>query len=55
VCACWPSGWSNREIARQLSIAVGTAQWHTKSIYRKLGVRNRTRAAALARALGLLA
>ncbi len=47
-------GLSNREIAQRLSIALGTAQWHTKSIYRKLGVPNRTRAAALARTLGLL-
>lgn len=47
-------GWSNREIARQLGMAVGTAQWHTKRIYRKLDARNRTQAAAVARAWGLL-
>ena len=28
----------------RLGLAVGTAQWHTKRIYAKLGVRNRTQA-----------
>jgi hypothetical protein len=34
--------------------STGTARTHTASIYRKLDVRNRTRAVARARELGLL-
>jgi LuxR family maltose regulon positive regulatory protein len=40
------TGLSNREIAGRLHITPGTASWHTKNIYRKLNVRNRTEAAA---------
>lgn len=43
-------GESNPQIAENLGIGVGTVNWHTKNIYKKLGVRNRTQAAARARA-----
>jgi LuxR family maltose regulon positive regulatory protein len=42
------TGMSNREIARQLVISVETVRWHTKQIFRRLNVRNRTEAAARA-------
>jgi len=47
-------GHSNREIADQLAITVGTTKWHLNQIFRKLDVKNRTAAAAKARQLGLL-
>jgi LuxR family maltose regulon positive regulatory protein len=47
-------GLSNREIAEQLFITVGTAKTHTINIYRKLDVRSRTQAVARATELGLL-
>lgn len=47
-------GLTNREIAEQLYIATGTVKAHASSIYGKLGVNNRTQAAAQARTLGLL-
>jgi len=47
-------GLSNREIADQLSITVGTTKGHLHRIIRKLDVRNRTAAVAKARELGLL-
>jgi LuxR family maltose regulon positive regulatory protein len=47
-------GSSNKEVARQLFISLPTVKWHTSNIYGKLGVRNRTQAAARARSLGLL-
>jgi LuxR family maltose regulon positive regulatory protein len=47
-------GLSNREIAQKLFIAVSTVKSHTNHIYGKLGVKNRTQAAARAKALGLL-
>ena len=48
------AGYSNREIAAQLFIALSTVKSHTNSIYGKLGVKNRTQAIAASRALGLL-
>ena len=48
------SGLSNREIAEQLVITVGTAKTHTINIYRKLDVNSRTQAIARATELGLL-
>jgi predicted ATPase/DNA-binding CsgD family transcriptional regulator len=47
-------GLSDREIGQQLSLALNTIKWYNKRIYRKLGVNNRTQAAARAEALGLL-
>lgn len=47
-------GLSNREIAHRLALALETVKWYNKQIYGKLGVRNRTEAAARAKALGLL-
>jgi predicted ATPase/class 3 adenylate cyclase/DNA-binding CsgD family transcriptional regulator len=48
-------GLSNREIAQRLVLSPNTVRVHTFHIYGKLGVNNRTQAAAAARALGLLA
>ena len=47
-------GLTTKEIAVQLQIAVGTAQWHLNHIYGKLHVRNRTQAVVRARELRLL-
>ena len=47
-------GLSNREIAKQLSVSVGTVKTHMHRILAKLGVRNRTRAVHRARLAGLL-
>ena len=47
-------GLSNPEIAEKLVLAVGTVKYYTSEIYGKLGVRNRTQAAARGRDLGLL-
>jgi predicted ATPase/DNA-binding CsgD family transcriptional regulator len=48
------AGLSYQEIAEQLTIAVGSVKSHSHNIYAKLGVRNRTQAAARAAELGLL-
>ena len=48
------SGRTNREIASDLFVTVGTIKAHTSNIYAKLQVRNRTEALARARELGLL-
>jgi ATP/maltotriose-dependent transcriptional regulator MalT len=47
-------GFSNQDIADQLSITVGTTKGHLHRIFGKLDVRNRTAAVAKARKLGLL-
>jgi predicted ATPase/DNA-binding CsgD family transcriptional regulator len=47
-------GLSNKEIAVELGITPKTATHHTSAIYRKLGVRGRTEAAAVAHQQGLL-
>ena len=39
-------GLSDREIAQKLSLSLETVKWYNKQIYSKLGVRNRTEAAA---------
>jgi LuxR family maltose regulon positive regulatory protein len=48
------AGCSDREIADELVIAVGTAKRHAANIFDKLDVRNRTEAVTKARQLGLL-
>jgi two-component system, NarL family, response regulator LiaR len=45
VLASLMAGKTNREIAAELSIGVGTVKSHLSSIYAKLGVWNRTEAA----------
>ncbi|MGD8624706.1 MAG: LuxR C-terminal-related transcriptional regulator [Anaerolineae bacterium] len=47
-------GLTNREIATRLYLALNTIKAHTRNIYGKLGVGNRTQAVARARALGIL-
>lgn len=49
------SGATNVEIARELFLSPHTIKQHTRSLYKKLGVRNRTEAAQIARATGLVA
>ena len=48
------AGLSNREIAQQLTIALGTAKRHVSNIYAKLDVHGRVQAVARARALHLV-
>ena len=48
------AGLSNREIAGKLVISPGTAKTHIHNLCGKLGVRNRTEAAAKGRELGLV-
>ncbi len=47
-------GLTNREIASRLFISLNTVKAHTRNIYGKLGVHNRTQAVATARDLGVL-
>jgi LuxR family maltose regulon positive regulatory protein len=47
-------GLTNSEIASQLYLAVNTVKVHTRNIYGKLDVHNRTEAVSRARALGVL-
>ena len=47
-------GKSNKEIARDLDIQEVTVKLHLKTMSRKLGARNRTHAAMLARDMGLV-
>ena len=47
-------GLSNRRIADKLSISTSTVATHIRHIFRKIGVKNRTSAADLARRSGLL-
>ena len=48
------TGASNKEIAAQLFIAEGTVKNHVTHILAKLGARDRTQAALMARELGLV-
>jgi LuxR family maltose regulon positive regulatory protein len=47
-------GLTNPEIASRLYLALNTVKSHTRNIYGKLGVHNRTQAVTRARALGVL-
>ena len=47
------AGHTNREIAERLYLSPHTIKEHTSSLYRKLGVKNRTEAARRAERLGL--
>lgn len=47
-------GMSDREIAEETILTVGTIKWYNRQIYSKLGVRNRTQATIRAEELGLL-
>ena len=47
-------GYSNRAIAEQLVISIGTVKSHLKHIFAKLAVESRTQAVVQARAAGLL-
>ena len=46
------AGKTNKEIADELFISVGTAKWHVHNVLQKLGVSNRSQASARARELG---
>ncbi|MCH2093804.1 MAG: response regulator transcription factor [Rhodobacteraceae bacterium] len=46
-------GKSNKQIARDLDLTEPTIKLHVKTLYRKLGVANRTQAAIMAREAGL--
>ena len=48
------AGKSNRRIAQELYVSVGTVKTHLNNLYRKLGVRSRTQAVARARELKLI-
>jgi LuxR family maltose regulon positive regulatory protein len=48
------TGLSNQEIAEELYLSINTIKTHTKSIYSKLNVRNRTQAVNRAKELGIL-
>jgi LuxR family maltose regulon positive regulatory protein len=48
------AGLSNPEIAQELYLALNTIKTHTRGIYGKLGVNNRTQATLRARELGLI-
>ena len=54
ILACVSRGLSNEETGEELFISAGTVKWHMGNIFGKLGVGNRTRAAAVARKLGLI-
>jgi LuxR family maltose regulon positive regulatory protein len=47
-------GLSNRQIAAELYIALGTVKSHLHNIYGKLNAQNRAQAVARAKELGLL-
>jgi LuxR family maltose regulon positive regulatory protein len=48
-------GLTNKAIGEHLYLALNTVKVHTRNIYGKLGVNNRTQAVVRARELGLLA
>ncbi|MGH7153906.1 MAG: LuxR C-terminal-related transcriptional regulator, partial [Acetobacteraceae bacterium] len=48
------AGLSNRELARRLAVSENTVKWHLQRIFAKVGAKNRTRAAVIARRRGLI-
>lgn len=44
-------GMKNKEIAEFLNVSLNTVAYHTKNIYQKLGVNNRTQATNIAKAM----
>jgi DNA-binding NarL/FixJ family response regulator len=48
------AGRSNRQIAADLVVALGTVKFHVHAVYGKLAAENRVHAVARARALGLV-
>jgi predicted ATPase/DNA-binding CsgD family transcriptional regulator len=48
-------GFTNREIAERLTMAMSTVKWYVRQVYNKLGANNREEATARGRQLGLLA
>lgn len=48
-------GYTNKAVARELGLTVGTVKWYCNQIFSKLGCSNRTEALARARSQGLLA
>ena len=48
------NGLSNRDIAEELIIALGTVKSYTNQIYGKLGVQNRVQAVTRAQELALI-
>ncbi len=49
------SGMLNKKISEKLGLTEGTVKWYLQQVFDKLGVRDRTLAAAKARELGLIA
>lgn len=54
VLRCLAAGMTNKEIARQLALQEVTIKLHVKTLSRKLGAKNRTHAAMIARDRNLL-
>ena len=54
VLSCLVAGMSNKEIARQLDLSEYTAKAHVATLFKILGVSNRTKAAKLALELGII-
>lgn len=48
------SGMLNKQISEKLGLTEGTVKWYLQQVFDKLGVRDRSRAAAKARQLGLI-
>lgn len=48
------AGFSNKEIGHQLVVSLNTVRYHSKNLYRKLGVRSRTQAVARAHQMNLI-
>jgi len=47
-------GMTNKSIADELYITIGTTKWHLSNIYSKLGVKSRTKATVKAKNLGII-